>query len=635
MEQNHLYGICFFLELLLLIAYIDDVTGHGGLIEPPMRSIAWKYGFDTPVNYDWMGLYCGGLGVFQKNGGKCGLCGDPYDGPFENDKGGVYDTGIIVRHYPVGLQDIEVKVELTAHHKGYFQFKLCPNNESPLTQSCLDRYPLVIQEARTHGDPYKFYPPKEPKLSELHVLLPPDVTCDRCVLQWTYTAGNSAGRDESGKSCLGCGIQETFVNCADISIGGNVDRIPVAESTPQEGPVIVFNRRPDLTEIIENASAGSFNNVLRALSNANNPMITRGPIDQIRRQPNIDNNNNLNNNNGHTIGWGGPRGIENQVPHMFLPPVDGHHTGTTVPPISFGHNVDLPGFTRNSFGHQRTPSSTNVHDLAVARANEIFRQQRFWQGQNHHNSFQGQGSNMIHHVTQMPSTFMPQQGENFRPFNVLPPSKMVQHRLHNFNKNINAGDRHDTLLGSVSGVAGQVRPGTRTQTSAGFSRQANQEPSREFIQQMNELRQNFPNVQEWRRGDGMTSSDHAVRPASHLDTHNFSEVEIRNQVPSLPQDIGPRQDLTRMNDHRVHPNMMHQRQNWFPASQFMVRSDTQSQNFSQLPRRIEVPSMAVAQHLLRKYPQLRGRVYLSRDAHLRNQFAHMMQKYARRRTFGI
>mgnify|MGYP000665179258 CR=1 FL=1 len=76
---------------------------------------------------------------FQQSGGKCGVCGDPYDGPFENDKGGVYDTGIIVRHYPVGHREIEVKTEITAHHKGYITFKLCPNNEAPLTEECLER----------------------------------------------------------------------------------------------------------------------------------------------------------------------------------------------------------------------------------------------------------------------------------------------------------------------------------------------------------------------------------------------------------------------------------------------------------------------------------------------------------------
>ena len=76
---------------------------------------------------------------FIEHKGKCGFCGDAVQGPYENDKGGVYDTGVIVRHYPAGLGEIEVKVELTAHHKGFFEFKLCANNEGPITQECLNR----------------------------------------------------------------------------------------------------------------------------------------------------------------------------------------------------------------------------------------------------------------------------------------------------------------------------------------------------------------------------------------------------------------------------------------------------------------------------------------------------------------
>jgi len=53
----------------------------------------------------------------------------------------------------------------------------------------LFRYPLQIREARQQGDPYKFYPPENPKVHELHVELPRGIVCDRCVMQWKYTAG--------------------------------------------------------------------------------------------------------------------------------------------------------------------------------------------------------------------------------------------------------------------------------------------------------------------------------------------------------------------------------------------------------------------------------------------------------------
>ena len=48
--------------------------------------------------------------------GKCGVCGDPWPGPRENEPGGKYATGTIVRNYQVG-QVIDVYIQLTANHK--------------------------------------------------------------------------------------------------------------------------------------------------------------------------------------------------------------------------------------------------------------------------------------------------------------------------------------------------------------------------------------------------------------------------------------------------------------------------------------------------------------------------------------
>jgi hypothetical protein len=42
----------------------------------------WRYGFDAPANYNDHELYCGGFSrQWQTNGGKCGVCGDPWDAP--------------------------------------------------------------------------------------------------------------------------------------------------------------------------------------------------------------------------------------------------------------------------------------------------------------------------------------------------------------------------------------------------------------------------------------------------------------------------------------------------------------------------------------------------------------------------
>lgn len=43
--------------------------------------------------------------------------------------------------------------------------------------------------------------------------------CGNCVLQWRYIAGNNWGMCEDGTGAVGCGPQEEFRACSDISIG--------------------------------------------------------------------------------------------------------------------------------------------------------------------------------------------------------------------------------------------------------------------------------------------------------------------------------------------------------------------------------------------------------------------------------
>jgi hypothetical protein len=44
--------------------------------------------------------------------------------------------------------------------------------------------------------------------------------CTCTLIPFLAFSGNSWGTDKNGTSCLGCGLQEVFKNCADISIGG-------------------------------------------------------------------------------------------------------------------------------------------------------------------------------------------------------------------------------------------------------------------------------------------------------------------------------------------------------------------------------------------------------------------------------
>ncbi|CAL8077603.1 unnamed protein product [Orchesella dallaii] len=196
----------------------NEVKGHGRLIEPPSRSSMWRYGFNTTANYNDHELYCGGFArQHQKNSGKCGVCGDPWDGSKPNEAGGTYAQGIIVRKYRQN-SIIRIKVELTANHKGYFEFRLCPNNnpKKVVSQKCLDKYTLK----QANGEGPRYYPGEGTKVFESRYLLPKDMTCTQCVLQWRYLAANSWGGPCSNgtKEGLGCGPQEEFRACSDVAI---------------------------------------------------------------------------------------------------------------------------------------------------------------------------------------------------------------------------------------------------------------------------------------------------------------------------------------------------------------------------------------------------------------------------------
>jgi len=91
----------------------------------------WRFGFGTPINYSDNEVFCGGVGQqFKKNKGKCGVCGDDWSAkrPRLNENGGKWGTGTVGKTYFQG-QAMEVEVELTTNHWGWFEFKLCPVND--------------------------------------------------------------------------------------------------------------------------------------------------------------------------------------------------------------------------------------------------------------------------------------------------------------------------------------------------------------------------------------------------------------------------------------------------------------------------------------------------------------------------
>merc|ERR1719219_1960701 len=180
-------------------------------MNPPGRNAMWRFGFGTPVNYDDNAIWCGGATTqHQRNKGKCGVCGDAYhlSRPRPNEHGGRFGTGKISKSYLQG-QVIDIDVTLTANHKGWFEFKLCPinGNAGKETQECMDKYPFYLAD-NPRETKYNVRPGRTFKY---RVKLPPNVVCSQCVLQWTYRAANNWPVS---------GPQEHFRNCADIEIKG-------------------------------------------------------------------------------------------------------------------------------------------------------------------------------------------------------------------------------------------------------------------------------------------------------------------------------------------------------------------------------------------------------------------------------
>lgn len=151
---------------------------------------------------------------------------------------------------------IEVIIDVVANHKGFFAFRLCPNNnpQKAPNAECFSQFPLKLAD----GESFHFLEPtaRMGTRVRLQVKLPDGLECWQCIIQWTYVAGkksphehtylkktnihailfvNISGNnwgigaqtaDISSPDCLnnplgklGCGPQETFRGCADVCIG--------------------------------------------------------------------------------------------------------------------------------------------------------------------------------------------------------------------------------------------------------------------------------------------------------------------------------------------------------------------------------------------------------------------------------
>jgi len=204
--------LCF----ILIVYCLQEISGHGILLHPPGRSSVWRvFPSSAPANYDDNALFCGGAYVQNElYGGKCGVCGDAYGDPHpqSNENTGKYGTGFVVEHYEPG-EVINVTVLLTANHLGSFTYSLCELEDHHAPESGEECFEDLLLEDGSESVPIGH---NDYRIESRVVL--PNKTCDRCVLRWTYKAGNSWGFCENGEQGMGCGPQEHFRSCADIAI---------------------------------------------------------------------------------------------------------------------------------------------------------------------------------------------------------------------------------------------------------------------------------------------------------------------------------------------------------------------------------------------------------------------------------
>ncbi|EDO39394.1 predicted protein [Nematostella vectensis] len=213
---------------LLLIASLTALAlGHGYIKNPAARNVCRKYGFDKcPREYTPDEKNCGGIGTqWDKNGGKCGVCGDRYDNPKPTlVYPGKFATGTITGIYKEG-QLFELELHITVSHKGWSEFRVGDIGAPPITQAKLNHL-LKLEDGTT-----RWMHPGKIGLYKIMLQLPAGLKCRHCVLQWWWRTGNSWGCDSDGCG-MGHGPQEHFVNCADITIKPRSGPLPPTAAPP-------------------------------------------------------------------------------------------------------------------------------------------------------------------------------------------------------------------------------------------------------------------------------------------------------------------------------------------------------------------------------------------------------------------
>lgn len=143
------------------------------------------------------------------------MCGDSFlePTPRNHELGGKFGDGEIVKSYE-NIGELDVGVKITTNHFGYFSFDICNLDEfEDESEECFSENKLDFLDG---GQRYDI--DSRTGMINVSLSIPEDLECDHCVLRWKYTTANNWGKCDDGSSQIGCGVQETFINCADIEI---------------------------------------------------------------------------------------------------------------------------------------------------------------------------------------------------------------------------------------------------------------------------------------------------------------------------------------------------------------------------------------------------------------------------------
>jgi len=250
--------------------------GHGYLKEPASRNVVASSRSWPDVRETCPHCLNGG-GSKAVDGG--GLCGDPQQASMHDEP---YMVPTDVQHtYTPG--DVAVfTVQITAHHKGHFEFRICDRGLDEATlgtrqegQDCLNEWVLErvapISSCSPNDSnpdcqpldpahPERWYlpPPSYSMLYNMRYQIPSGLGCQHCTLQWYYSSGNSCTHDSDyqvyfrnmkaegwsadnwwkpSASICGSSVGEQFWNCADIAVLSSGDQ-PTPTPAPNPMPTV-------------------------------------------------------------------------------------------------------------------------------------------------------------------------------------------------------------------------------------------------------------------------------------------------------------------------------------------------------------------------------------------------------------